>query len=133
MDGHDHTANVSTFHQLYAACEQILFLRFDKKHRRYLYCVILWSKLQICSQYCFVLTSYTARFAVTSTSLPSVTIAIRCCQFGNSLKFEEMSRTAEKLWNDYILQVHTCYHYATANVKLSLLHYFCFRRNRLLS
>ena len=41
--------NVSTFHQLYAACEQILFLRFDKKHKRYLYCVILWSKLQICS------------------------------------------------------------------------------------
>jgi len=52
-----------------------------------------------------VLTGYTARFAV--TSLPSVTIAIRCCQFENSLMFEEMSRTAEKLWNDYILQVHT--------------------------
>ena len=62
-----------------------------------------------------------------STSLPSVTIAIRCCQFDCTLRFEEMPRTAEKLWNDYILQVHTCYHYATANVKLSLLHYFCFQ------
>ena len=47
-DGHDRTVNVSTFHQLYAACEQILVLRFDKKHKRYLYCRILWSKLQIC-------------------------------------------------------------------------------------
>ena len=39
MDGHG-----LTFPQLYAACEQILVLRFDKKHKRYLYCRILWSK-----------------------------------------------------------------------------------------
>ena len=58
MDDHDHTANVSTFHQLHAACEQILLLRFDKKHKRYLYCLILWSKLQICSWYILLLTGY---------------------------------------------------------------------------
>ena len=100
MDSHDLTVNVSTFHQLYAACEQILVLRFDKKCKRHLYCLILWSKLPICSWYCLLI-----RIVVTSTSLPSVTIAIRCCQFDNTSVFE-MPRTAEKLWNDYILQVH---------------------------
>ena len=53
-------------------------------------------------------------------SLPSVTIAIRCCQFDEALLFEIMPRKAKKLWNDYILQVHTWY-YVTANVDLFLL------------
>ena len=40
-------------------------------------------------------------------SLPSVTIAIRCCHFDDTLMLEDMLRKAKKLWNDYVLQVHT--------------------------
>ena len=58
MDGHDRAANVSTFRQLYSACEQMVVLRFDKKHKRYLYCLILWSKLLICLWYSFLVTGY---------------------------------------------------------------------------
>ena len=37
--------NVSTFHSLSEACERILVLRFEKKHKRNIYCWIVWSML----------------------------------------------------------------------------------------
>ena len=58
MVGHDRTANVRTFRQLYSACEQMVVFRFDKKHKRYLYCRILWGKLLICLWYSFLVTDY---------------------------------------------------------------------------
>ena len=64
---------------------------------------------------------------VISKSLPSVTIAIRCCQFDDTLLFDEMPSRAEKLWNKYILQVYTWYHYVTAHVKVFCFELFLFQ------
>ena len=36
---------------------------------------------------------------------PTVTIAIRCQQFDTTLMFDTMPVAAQKLWNDYILNV----------------------------
>ena len=43
MDDSDRTTNVSTFQNLFEACERILVLKSDKKQKRNMYCWILWS------------------------------------------------------------------------------------------
>ena len=51
MDDSDETTNISTFQNLYEACEHILVLKSDKKQKRNVYCWILWSTLLACFAY----------------------------------------------------------------------------------
>jgi len=59
-----------------------------------------------------MITSYTFGVHVLTTFLANnlfcfftVSIAIRCQQFGNTLMLDTIPAVAEKLWSDYILTV----------------------------
>ena len=113
MDDSDRTTNVSTFQNLFEACERILVLKSDKKQKRNMYCWILWSAytalvlIVFClDKYAGLSNSHNYDFIV---CFFAVTIAVRC-QWDLSVHSYESQSTARILWNRYILnlKVHTC-------------------------
>ena len=91
--------NVSTFHSLSEACERILVLRFEKKHKRNIYCWIVWSML------CAWLNLLTNEVFLTILCSLAVTLLVRCHQCYLSTPSDELPGTAQRLWNSYILKV----------------------------